>query len=263
MSLQERTAVVTGGASGIGRALCQELARAGARVGILDLHDKSIDPVLAELGGLGIQTAGAAADVRDRAAVRQAVARLRETLGPIDLLVACAGIGPPTLVDNLDAPRVEAVVRTNLLGVAHSFDAVLPEMLARGQGQLVGVSSMAGMRGMPFSAAYSASKGGLAAYLESLRPELRRRGVFLTAVFPGFVRTPLVDAIPYSEKIRRQFIEPEDAARAIFRAIRRRSRSCAFPFRVRFGTRLLTWLPARAFDRIMGRFGARAKVLKY
>ncbi len=83
-------------------------------------------------------------------------------------------------------------MRVNLLGVVYAIEAVLPDMLARGSGQIVALSSLAGCRGMPFSAAYSASKAALANYLESLRPPLRRRGIAVTTVLPGFVRTPLM-----------------------------------------------------------------------
>src|SRR5581483_4216257 len=189
MRLKGQVAVVTGAAGGIGRALCRELSRAGVRLGLLDRNAEGLAALADEVK----PCAFAVADVRDRAAVRGAIASLADQLGPVDLLVACAGITGATLVDDLAVAETEAILEVNLLGVAYAIDAVLPGMLARGRGHIVALSSLAGCRGVPYSAAYSASKAALINYLESLRPALRRRGIAVTTVLPGFVRTPLLE----------------------------------------------------------------------
>ncbi len=179
----------------------------------------------------------------------------------MDLLVACAGITGATLVDDLAVEQMEAIVRVNLLGSVYAIDAVLPDMLARKSGHIVALSSLAGCRGMPFSAAYSASKAALATYLESLRPPLRRRGIAVTTVLPGFVRTPLMANAPVQPPMA--MMEPEEAARYILRAIHRRSRVYAFPWSTSLLLGVLRCLPAWLYDWCMARGAAHIPNVTY
>jgi short-subunit dehydrogenase len=261
MRLKESVVVVTGAASGMGRALCQELGRAGARLGLLDRDAAGLDSLAGELEAEGVLCALAVADVRDRAAVREAIHRLADRLGPIDVLAACAGITGATLVEDLAVPETEAILEVNFLGVAHAIDAVLPGMLARGRGQIVALASLAGCRGVPFSAGYCASKAALINYLEALRPALRRRGVFVTTVLPGFVRTPLLENARVRAPVAA--MEPGEAARHIVRAIRKKSRVYAFPTGTRLGIALLGWLPPALYDWCMVRGAARIPDVPY
>jgi short-subunit dehydrogenase len=251
MTLHGKVAVVTGSASGMGRALCRELAREGVRLGLLDRNADGLASLAEELCARGAVCFQATADVSDRRAVRAAIDALVRDLGPVDLLVACAGITGVTLVEDLAIEQMEAILRVNVLGVVYAIDAVLPDMLARGSGHIVALSSLAGCRGMPFSAAYSASKAALATYLESLRPSLRRRGIAVTTVLPGFVRTPLMTGAPIQPPMA--MMEPETAARHILRAIRRRSRVYAFPWSTSLLLGVLRCLPPWLYDWCMAR----------
>jgi short-subunit dehydrogenase len=261
MTLHGKVAVVTGAASGMGRALCRELAREGVRLGLLDRNVDGLVSLAEELRASGVACSHAAADVSDRRAVRAAIDALTAELGPIDLLITCAGITGATLVDDLAVEQTEAIVRVNFLGVVYVIDAVLPDMLARGSGHIVALSSLAGCRGMPFSAAYSASKAALTSYLESLRPPLRRRGVAVTTVLPGFVRTPLMANALVQPPMA--MMEPETAARYILRAIRRRSRVYAFPWSTSLLLGVLRWLPAWLYDWCMARGAAHVPNVTY
>ncbi len=214
-----------------------------------------------ELRGGGAVCAEATADVSDRQALRTALADLVRDLGPVDLLVACAGITGATFVDDLAVEQMEAILRVNVLGVAYAIEALLPDMLARQSGHIVALSSLAGCRGMPFSAAYSASKAALAIYLESLRPSLRRRGIAVTTVLPGFVRTPLMKNAPVQPPMA--MMEPEAAARHILRAIKRRSRVYAFPWSTSLLLRVLRWLPPWLYDWCMARGAAHIPNVTY
>lgn len=254
MTLRGKVAVVTGAASGIGRALCAELAREGVRLGLLDRNAEGLASLENELRKQGAACRLAIADVSDRLAVRSAMNDLVADLGAVDLLVACAGITGATFVDNLAVEQMEAILRVNVLGVVYVMEAVLPDMLARQSGHIVALSSLAGCRGMPFSAAYSASKAALMTYLESLRPSLRRRGIAVTTVLPGFVRTPLMTNAPVQPPMA--MMEPAVAARHILRAIRRRSRVYAFPWSTSLLLRVLGWLPPWLFDWCMARGAA-------
>jgi short-subunit dehydrogenase len=261
MFLKDQVTVVTGAASGMGRALCRELAGAGARLGLLDRNAEGLASLQEELRAAGTACARSVADVRDRAAVHAAIASLADALGPVNLLVACAGITGTTLVDDLAVEQTEDILRVNLLGVAYAIDAVLPGMLARRRGHLVALSSLAGRRGVPFSAGYCASKAALGNYLESLRPALRRRGVAVTTVLPGFVRTPLMTNAPAQAPVA--YMEPERAARHILRAIRGRRRVYAFPWGTRLGIAILGWLPPRLYDWCMVRGAAKVHGVTY
>jgi short-subunit dehydrogenase len=245
----------------MGWALCRQLGGAGVRLGLIDRNAEGLATLATECETNGVRCARATADVRDRDAVRSAIATLVQELGPVDLLVACAGITGATLVDDLAIAETEAILQVNLLGVAYAIDAVLPSMLKRGRGHIVALSSLAGCRGMPFSAGYSASKAALATYLESLRPALRRRGIAVTTVFPGFVRTPLMESAQVQPGI--PMIEPEVAARHIMKAIRRRSRVYAFPWNTSLAVRILGWMPAGLYDWCMARGAAKIPNVTY
>ncbi len=261
MKLTHRVAVVTGAASGIGRAMAHVLAGEDARLILVDRDAPGVESLAKELTADGVRCVADAVDVRQREALRRSIRSMQTQLGPVDLLVACAGITGVTLVEELRVEQLQAITEVNYLGVVYSIDAVLPEMIQRRQGHIVGVSSLAGCRGMPFSAAYSASKTALSTYLESLRPSLRRRGVTVTTVCPGFVRTPLMANAPLQPPMR--MLEPEEAARYILRAIRRRRAYYCFPWAIGLGVRSLKWLPPRLYDWAMSRAAAKIPNLTY
>jgi NAD(P)-dependent dehydrogenase (short-subunit alcohol dehydrogenase family) len=240
--------LITGAGSGIGRQLALSLAAEGALIAAVDLHPDPLTALAAQLPGKA--GAWAVADVTDRAALRPAVAQLEARLGPIDMLIANAGIGIETSALNFRAEDFEAVIRVNLTGVANSVDAVLPGMLARRRGHLVAISSLASFRGLPLMAAYCASKAGVSSLMESLRVELRPVGVAVTTICPGWIRTPMTTGIDVPMPA---MLEVEDAVRRMVRAIRRRRPVLAFPFSSAFQVRLLHWLPARLSDWLLTR----------
>jgi short-subunit dehydrogenase len=256
MSVKPPTVLLTGAANGIGRATATALAARGTPLGLIDRDGPALAALVQDLVERGATVADAAADVTDREGLLRAVASIEAAIGPVEVLVACAGIGTLTLVPDLDTSMLRKTLEVNLVGVAHSIEAVLPGMIARGRGHLVGVASMAGYRGFPWMISYSASKAALIAYLEALRPGLRRRGVTVTTVCPGFVRTRLCTTVPYQRPVK--MIEPEEAARHLVRAVERRPRNCVFPFSMRIGLAILRYMPDRTFDRLMRWVGPQA-----
>jgi short-subunit dehydrogenase len=251
------TTLLTGAAHGIGRATAIALARKGVPVGLIDRDADALadlSQMLKDEGATSVATA--AVDVTDRAQLLAAVASLSAEIGPFEVLVACAGIGTITLVPDLDTPTLRRMLDVNLVGVAHSIEAVLPGMIERRQGHIVGIASMAGYRGFPWMISYSASKAALISYLEAMRPGLRRRGVTVTTVCPGFVRTKMCADFPYQRPIK--MIEPEEAARHLVRAVERRPRNCVFPLSMRFGLALLKYMPDWCFDWMMRLAGPKA-----
>ena len=195
-SFDGRVALITGASSGIGRALAQALARQGCRVGLVARREAELDSAVRQIREAGGEAEAARADVGDREQLRGAVADLSARLGPADLVVANAGLGVPTALDPMNIEAIEATFRVNLMGVIYTIEATLPAMLAAGRGQVAAISSLAGFLGMPGESAYCASKAAVNAYLDGLRLQLRGRGVGVTTVCPGFVRTPMTEADP-------------------------------------------------------------------
>src|SRR5262249_24293330 len=185
----DRVVLITGAGSGIGRQLALTLAGEGAAVAALDLRTEPLQALEAELSGKPM--GWAVADITDRAALDAAVAKLSERLGPVDLLIASAGVGIEPSALDFHAADFETIIRVNLIGVANSIAAVLPGMLARKSGHLVVMSSLASYRGLPLMAAYCASKSGVNALMDALRVELRSSGIVTTTICPGWIRTPL------------------------------------------------------------------------
>ncbi len=253
--------LITGAANGIGRATAQELARSGVRLGLIDIDSTGLESLANELRDAGAIFVAQTADVSRRRPLRQAVKEIEAALGQVDVLVACAGFGKLTLVPDLALDTLRRTFEVNMFGVAESIEAVLPGMLSRGRGHIVGVASLAGYRGFPWMISYSASKAALIAYLEALRPGLARRGITVTTACPGFVRTAMSTGVPYKRKVK--MIEPEQAAKHLVRAILRRPRNCVFPWSMRMGLAILKLMPDRLFDWLMRRAGPEALAVDF
>jgi 3-oxoacyl-[acyl-carrier protein] reductase len=255
------TFLLTGAARGIGRGTAFALAEAGCTLGLIDRDAGPLGETVAELLAKGAKVASASADVTDREGLGRAVRAIEAEVGPTSVVVACAGIGGLTQVPDLDLDGLRAMMAVNVVGVAQTIDAVLPGMIARGDGHIVGVSSVAGYRGLPWMASYSASKAALSAYLEALRPALKRRGVTITTACPGFVRTALTKDTPFRNPV--PMMEPEQAGRRIARAALRRPRNCVFPLSTSVGMAFLRHLPDPVFDWMMDRAGPRALTTEF
>jgi short-subunit dehydrogenase len=253
--------LITGAANGIGRATALELARLGFPIGLIDIDAARLEELSNQLRSQQGRWWAEVADVTDRPALRVAVQQIEDKVGPIDVLLACAGYGTLTLVPDLALDTLKRTFEVNVFGVAEAIEAVLPGMLQRGRGHLVGVASLAGYRGFPWMISYSASKAALIAYLEAIRPGLARRGVTVTTVCPGFVRTAMSTGIPYKRKVT--MLEPEEAARYLVRAVLRRPRNCVFPWSMRLGLALLRIMPDSVFDWMMRQAGPKALAVEF
>ncbi len=247
-SFPYKTAAITGASSGIGEALALELAGRGCHVGLLARRQDRLEQVAREVEKMGARAVIAPCDVSDRRQVREAIDRVRQELGPIDLLIANAGVGDPVKATKFDVDRVELLYRVNVLGAIYAIGAVLPEMLDRRFGHIVGISSLAGYRGFPYSSTYCATKAALRVQLEGLRVELRPFGIYVTTVSPGFIRTPMTA----KNKFYMPFLMDADvAARKIANAIARKRRTFDFPWQMALFVRLLRLLPPFAYDRLI------------
>src|SRR5207244_6256863 len=164
------------------------------------------------------------ADVRDAKAMRAAANRLRQEFGHIDVMIANAGVGATTEATELEPRAVAELLSVNVIGAVNSVAAVLPEMVKRGSGQLVAISSLSAYRGLRKSAAYCASKASLSSFFESMRIDLLDSGVDVTIIHPGFIKTPLTTG----RKAKMPFLmELDYAVNKIINAIERRKKSYA------------------------------------
>jgi short-subunit dehydrogenase len=251
MSFADQVAVVTGASSGIGWALAKGLAAERCKVGLVARRTKELQTLAQEINQAGGTAAFAAADVGDR---KQAVAAIQEIatqLGPVDLLIANAGVGMPTLLDPVNVEDIETMFRVNVLGVVYAIEAVLPEMLRRGRGHLAAVSSLAAYKGMPGESGYCASKAAVNSYMEGLRIHLRERGIAVTTICPGFVRTPMTQVNDFHMP---WLLEADAAARRIVRALRRRRKVYNFPWQTTLLMKLTRWLPDWVMARSMRKY---------
>jgi short-subunit dehydrogenase len=257
-----KVVLITGASSGIGRGLAIELARRGAKLGLVARRKEVLDEIVAEIAsnsgsnGAGHQAnvRAIAGDVQNAESMRTAAEQLQSEFGKIDMLIANAGIGGNNDAAKFDAANLANVVNVNVIGVANSAAAVIPEMVKRGAGQLVVISSLAAYRGLPKSAAYCASKAAVSAMFESLRLDLKPHGIVVTIIHPGFIKTPLTAGrqakLPW-------LLELEPAVKKIINAIERRKKSYAFPWQLATIVRAGLIMPNAMYDWISSRNSLR------
>lgn len=199
------------------------------------------------------------ADVGDPAAMADAAERFIAHFGVPDIVIANAGVSVGTLTEHAeDLPAFERVLRTNVLGMVASFQPFVEPMRERGSGRLVGVASVAGIRGLPGAGAYSASKAAAIAYLESLRVELHGSGVRVVTLAPGYIDTPMTAVNRYPMP----FLLPADeAVRRMARVIARGASYAVVPWQMGLAARVLRILPNAVFDALFARAGRKPRGL--
>jgi short-subunit dehydrogenase len=233
--------LVTGASSGLGRATAERLAAAGAEVLALGRNREALEQV-----GRPI-----VCDLADRAQLDAAVA----AAGEVDVLVNNAGIGSHGPLHELDPDTLERLVRVNLLAPVLLTRALLPGMLARGRGHVVNVGSIVGLVGAKGEAGYASTKGGLAAFTESLRQELAGGPVTVSLVTPGAIATPFFErrGQPYTRRFPRA-LAPEDVAAAIVEAIAHDRAELYVPRWLALPPRIQSLLPG-LYRALAARFG--------
>jgi NADP-dependent 3-hydroxy acid dehydrogenase YdfG len=248
-----RSILITGATSGIGRALALAYAAPGLRLHLVGRDDERLRKVAERCRSAGADVLEGRADVRGRAAMADLV-RAWDEEAPLDLAIAGAGItsgvGEGRDLEHPDAVR--AVLAVNLHGVLNTLDPLVPAMVARARGHLAVIGSLGGIRALPSSPAYSAAKAAVHAYAEALRPRLRRHGVTVSIIAPGFVETPLNRDITAPRPLQ---MGPERAAMLIRRGLERRRPVIAFPLPLYVAVKLLTLLPPALGDFILDRPG--------
>lgn len=229
-----KTAWITGGGSGIGRELALELATNGWQVVVTGRTQEKLDEVC-EAAPTGTVTA-LACDVTDLDAMR-AVA---QQIGAIDLAVFNAGVFEPFDGRKFDAEGVHKTMNVNYGGAVNGIDAVLPGMRTAGSGHITLVASVAGYRGLPTGAPYSASKSAMISLCESLKFDFDEIGITTTVITPGFVKTPLTDKNTFPMPF---IVDVKDAARIIYQGLEAKKFEITFPKRLSYPLKLMRALP--------------------
>lgn len=253
---------ITGASSGLGAALAAEYAAQGAILGLLARRGETLDRLIASLPHPERHRAYAA-DVRDHAAIAAAAQAFMAHAGGIDVVIANAGISVGTLTEFAeDIPVFEAVIATNVVATAATFAPFIAAMKAQRPTQtrparLVGIGSVAGIRGLPGAEAYCASKAAVISYCESLRLELKPHGIRVVTICPGYVDTPMTKGNPYPMPF---LIAPEKFAAQAARAIAAGSSYKVIPWQMGVVAKLLRVLPNPVYDLAFG--NARRKPRK-
>ena len=237
---------ITGASDGIGRALALHYARGGATLGLTGRRESALQSLIEELGR--DKAVAYAVDVRDGASMRRAALDFMERFGVPDIVIANAGISRGTQADRAeDIEAFQAVIDTNLVGIVKTFQPFIAPMRAAHAGKLVGIASVAGVRGLPGAGAYSASKAAAINYLESLRVDLQGDGIEVVTVMPGFVDTAMTRANPYPMPF---IVSAEDAARRIARRIAKAPRVTVVPWPMAIVARVMGCIPGWLYDAV-------------
>jgi short-subunit dehydrogenase len=239
-----------GASSGIGEALAYELARRGAKVALTARRREILDEMVRKISAAGGTAWSFPGDVESLEQMKTLARSIEDTIGPIDLAIPNAGTHIPTWPEKFNSAEYFSIMRLNFGGMLHCIEAVLPKMLERGRGHIAPVASLAGYRGLPKSAAYGASKAAMIHFLESIRFHVKPKGITISIVNPGFVKTPLTDKNDFYMPF---LISSEKAARSICRGIERGKRQIAFPFPFSWLVALGKFLPAPVYEKIVDR----------
>lgn len=214
-SLKGKIAVITGAGKGIGKAIALALAAEGVHVGLISRTSQDHLELKNELKRFGVKTANAPADVSDIQAVNSAIDSIQKELGSIDILINNAGTAKFGKFLDLEPSEWEDQIRVNLFGVYYVTRAVLPQMIERQTGDIVNISSSAGLKGSPMTSAYSASKFGLMGLSDSLMQEVRKYNIRVTALNPSTVVTDLAISANLINNNEDRVMHPEDFAELI------------------------------------------------
>jgi len=252
---------ITGTSSGIGEALAHEYAKrcSGSRVdtasqnissGCIGLVARRSEHLrlLAETlqKQYGVNCAIYALDVRDSAALEAAAQDFIARFGAPNIVIANAGVSRGTLTEcKEDIPAFQAVLDINVMGMVHTFQPFIAAMRQAGQGQLVGVASVAGIRGLPGAGAYSASKAAVISYLESLRVEMARDNITVATIAPGYIRTPMTDINTYKMPF---LMDVGVFARKFANAVESKRRFVVIPWQMDIVSRLIRFIPSILWD---------------
>lgn len=232
--------LITGASSGIGRALAERMARPGATLGLVARRLERLEQLAVELRHRGADVLLYQADVSDREEMARVAKSFEESAGGVGLAIANAGIGGADRLSRGEPGPMAEMVNVNLLGVLNTLVPLVPAMIGRRSGHLVVIGSVAGFRGMPGRATYAATKAAVKTLMDGFRLDLRRHGIRVTTICPGWVESELTAGNKFPMPF---FMKADKAARLIENAINRGKKSYVFPWQWRILLPLVVRLP--------------------
>lgn len=212
VSLKGKTAIVTGGGRGLGRAVALLLAKEGVNIGIAGRNEERLRETVAEIENTGVKAAYAIFDIEDEQQVRAGIDKLVNGLGSVDILVNNAGIGSFGTLEDMQSSEWEKVIRTNLLGLYYCSMAVYPYLKTNGQGDIINVASTAGLKGGANMSAYAASKAAVISLSQSMMAEWRKLNIRVVTLTPSTIATDLSIGAGLTDGNRETVLQPEDFA---------------------------------------------------
>lgn len=236
----QRTALITGASTGLGSELAKQLAAKGYRLALVARRLSLLEDLARELAGPGREIFVYQADVVKWEEIKQVIAQAEKDLGPIDLLIANAGVAIDSPVRDFDVQKAREVYEVNVIGLMQTIAAALPAMIERRRGHIVGVSSLASYFSIPRTYAYCASKAAASAHLDGLRLELYPFGIKVSKVCPGFIRTPMTAKNRFKMPM---LMDPEEAVRTMIAGIEKGEEVINFPKVLYAGIRVLNLIP--------------------
>jgi short-subunit dehydrogenase len=234
---------ITGASSGIGEAFAKHYAEQGATLGLVARRGDLLQDLASRLD---TPVSTYALDVRDVEALAQAANDFTQRFGVPDIVIANAGVSRGTLTElKEDGAAFKAILDINVLGLLHTFQPFIAGMKERGSGKLVGIASIAGIRGLPGAGAYSASKAAAIAYLESLRVEMQKLGIHVTTIAPGYIKTPMTDVNTYGMPF---LMDADIAVAKMAKAIAAKRRFVVVPWQMGWLARFMRLIPPAWWD---------------
>ncbi len=251
--MQNKILWITGASSGIGRACAVEAVNRGYKIAITARRLEKLESLKQELVDKGTSQSSvfvSTADVTSSEQVNKSYIEIAQHFGQIDILLANAGSHTPSSARKFDVEAYKKLFNINFFGALSCIEVVLDEMLKRKSGHIVAVSSVAGYSALPTAACYGASKSALTYFLDSLRFDLKPKGIDVTVVSPGFVKTELTDLNEFDMPF---IIESDLAAKYILDGIERRDFEVHFPYRFTLSLKFLRLLPQRLYHFIISK----------
>jgi len=222
MQLKGQVAIITGAAQGIGRDVALTLAREGANIGLCDINKEALDQTQKEVESCGVKAMSLIVDVSDANQVENAVNKVLDNLGKVDILINNAGITRDSLIMRMKEADWDAVLGINLKGAFNCIKAVTKPMIKQRSGKIVNVASIIGIMGNAGQANYAASKAGIIGLTKSAAKELASRGINVNAIAPGFIKTAMTDKLNQEQKQKMlnviplaKFGEPKDISNLV------------------------------------------------
>ncbi len=245
LSLKNKNIILAGASSGIGLELAKLLAKENSNLALLSRRKEVMDEQAKDFENLSGKIISIKCDVRKKQEVSSAVKEAKEFFGAVDMLIYNSGVSIPQSLKKFDSSSAEETFKTNVTGFFYFCEELIPVMIANQKGIIAGVSSLADGRGFPGSGTYCASKAAMTIFLESLRSGLKKYGIKVITIKPGFVKTPMTD----KNNFKMPFIMPvEKAAEIILNGIKKEKRIIQFPLRTAIGSKLLRIIPNSIFE---------------